>query len=315
MTTRPRRRVGLLALAIVLAFVATSCGGNEDAPSPVTSADEKPIVGGELTDLQNFSGAPPDHLDPNLAASVQDSQPAALIWDTLTETDAKTGELVNVVAESITHNEDFTEWTFKVKSGLVFSNGAKVLPSSFAFSWNRLLNPALASEVSYHVTDNLKIKGAAGVAAGTAKEMSGLKADDAAMTLTMTLEAPLNFADKIVSHLAFAPLDPKDVLKGRTDVAETVDYEKGLMVGNGPYMMAEAHKPNESVTLMRNRRYSGGAGKHAPYIDRIVFKEFSDQDTAFTAFESGGATPATSPRLVSRTPRHGTRGAFPTSRF
>lgn len=249
------------------------------------------MKGGVLIDLQNFNGAPPDHLDPNLSSAIQDSQPGQLIWDTLTDTDAKTGKLVNNVAEKVDHNDDFTVWTFTVKKGLTFSNGHKVLPSSFAFSWNRLINPALASDVSYHVTDNLKIKGSADVAAGTAKEMSGLVADDDAMTLTMTLEKSLNFADNIVSHLAFAPLDPADVLKNDPDVAKSAGYETGIMIGNGPYMMKEAQKPLESVTLVRNPKYGGGPNNHAAYIDEIVFKEFqgeSAQDTAFTSFESGG---------------------------
>jgi oligopeptide transport system substrate-binding protein len=290
------RRTTVFALLASVALFAAGCGSNDNdskGSSPTTAGDEgTPVVGGTLTDLQNFSGASPDHLDPNRAASIQDSQPGQLIWDTLTDTNPKTGELENNVAESIDHNEDFTVWTFKVKKGLTFSNGDPVLPSSFAFSWNRLINPALASEVSYHVTDNLKIKGAADVAAGKAQTMTGLVADDTAMTLKMTLEAPLNFADKIISHLAFAPLDEKDVTKnGTLTVDKTVDYETGVMIGNGPYKMAEAAKPQDSVTLIRNETYKGGPEKHKAYIDKIIFKEFNGegaQDTAWTTFESGG---------------------------
>ena len=291
-----RRRVVVVALIVSVAMLAAACGGNDkknsSAPASGSSSDGKPVVGGTLTDLQNFSGASPDHLDPNRAASIQDSQPGQLLYAELTKTNPKTSELENNVAESIDHNADFTEWTFHVKKGLKFSNGDPVLPSSFAFSWNRLINPALASEVSYHATDNLKIVGAADVAAGKAKTMSGLVADDTAMTLKMTLEAPLNFADKIVSHLAFAPLDEKDVTKnGTLSVEQTVDYEKGVMIGNGPYKMEGAEKPQDSVTLVRNDLYDGGPEKHKAYIDKIIFKEFngeSAQDTAWTTFESGG---------------------------
>ena len=287
---RPTRRRSLFALAAVVALFGASCSDDDTTTTPgdtdvQTEGEAK--TGGVLVDLQNFSGAAPEHLDPNLVSSIQESQPGQLMWDTLTETDPKTSKLINNVASKVEHNDDFTVWTFTVKKGLLFSNGSKVLPSSFAFSWNRLVHPALASQVSYHATDNLKIKGAAEVADGSATEMSGLVADDEAMTLTMTLEEPLNFADAIVSHLAFAPLDPKDVLKGETDVAKTVGYETGIMIGNGPYMMKEAHKPNDSVTLVRNPKYGGGPNKHAPYIDEIVFKEFADQEVAFTSFESG----------------------------
>ncbi|MEY2417913.1 MAG: oligopeptide transport system substrate-binding protein [Actinomycetota bacterium] len=289
------RRRGFVSAALIvsIAMFGVACGGSKDnngsAPTTAAKSEGKPIFGGTLTDLQNFSGASPDHLDPNLAAAVQDSQPGQLIWNELTKTNPKTGQLENSVASAIDHNADFTEWTFHVKKGVKFSNGDPVLPSSFAFSWNRLINPALASEVSYHVTDNLKIQGSADVAAGKAKTMTGLVADDAAMTLKMTLDAPLNFADKIVSHLAFAPLDEKDVTKnGTLTVDKTVDYEKGVMIGNGPYKMLEAHKPQDNLTLVRNDLYTLG---HKPYIDKIIFKEFNGegaQDTSWTTFESGG---------------------------
>jgi oligopeptide transport system substrate-binding protein len=292
---RPNRRGAALALLAVVALAATGCGSSNksNSSSPTTASSEgKPVIGGTLTDIQNFSGASPDHLDPNRAASIQDSQPGQLIWDQLTKTNPKTGELENDVAASVEHNADFTEWTFHVKKGLKFSNGDPVLPSSFAFSWNRLLNPALASEVSYHVTDNLKVKGSADVAAGKAQTMTGLVADDTAMTLKMSLEQPLNFADKIVSHLAFSPLDEKDVTKnGTLTVDKTVDYEKGVMIGNGPYKMLEAQKPQDNVTLVRNDLYSGGTEHHKAYIDKIIFKEYNGdaaQDTAWTTFESGG---------------------------
>jgi oligopeptide transport system substrate-binding protein len=289
---RSKRGLLFVTLALTVAMLGAACGSDDDKGSSSTTAtpsEGKPVVGGTLTDLQNFSGASPDHLDPNLAAAIQDSQPGQLMWAALTKTNPKTGELENNAASSIEHNADFTEWIFHVKKGQKFSNGDPVLPSSFAFSWNRLINPALASEVSYHVTDNLKIKGSADVASGKAQKMTGLVADDAAMTLTMTLEAPLNFADKIVSHLAFAPLDEKDVTKnGTLTVDKTVDYEKGIMIGNGPYKMLEAHKPQDNVTLVRNDLYTLG---HKAYIDKIIFKEFNGegaQDTAWTTFEGGG---------------------------
>jgi ABC-type transport system substrate-binding protein len=272
-----------------LALVASACGSdNKTTPGQTqgsgTGNEGSPKAGGTLIDLQNFTGAEPDHIDPARTAEIQGSQPGQLIWDGLTENDYKTGKLVPNVAESWSSNPDATQWTFKIRQGVKFSNGDPVLPSSFVQAWNRILEKTLASEVSYHVTDNLKIKGAKDVAEGKAKQMEGLKADDAAMTLTIDLDAPLSFLPSVVSHLVFSPMDAKDLARLGDD---TSSYEQGVMVGNGPYMMAEPWKHKDSITLVRNPNYWGGPNHHPPYIDKIVFKIGSDISASYQAFEAG----------------------------
>jgi oligopeptide transport system substrate-binding protein len=285
---RRSRSSPVVVLLIGLALLAAACGSsktsNGSSGSQTGGNEGTPRQGGTLVDIQNFSGAEPDHIDPARAADIQGSQPGQLIWDGLTENDYKTGKLVPNVAESWTSNADSTTWTFKIRQGVKFSNGDPVLPSSFALAWNRVLDQKLASEVSYHITDNLQIKGAKEVAQGTAKEMSGLKADDAAMTLTLDLDAPLSFLPSVVSHLVFSPMDAKDLARLGDD---TSGYEQGVMVGNGPYMMAEPWKHRDSITLVRNPNYWGGVNHHAPYLDKIVFKIGSDQDASWQAFEAG----------------------------
>jgi ABC-type oligopeptide transport system substrate-binding subunit len=164
-----------------------------------------------------------------------------------------------------------------------WSNGDPVLPSDFKFAWERAVRKEFASEVAYHITDNAKIKGTKEIAAGTATEAAGIKADDANMNLTVELDGPLSFFPDVVAHLVFSPV-PKKVVQALPDQTK---WEQGVMIGNGPYKMAEPWKHDQYVKLVRNDTYWGGVNGHNAYIDTIEFRISKDVDSAWAAFEAG----------------------------
>jgi ABC-type oligopeptide transport system substrate-binding subunit len=174
-------------------------------------------------------------------------------------------------------------WTFKLRQGVKWSNGDPVLPSDFKYGWERAVRKDLASEVAYHLTDNAQIKGTKEIAAGTATEASGIKADDANLTLTVELEAPLSFFPDVVAHLVFSPV-PKKIVSALSDQTQ---WEQGIMIGDGPYKMAEPWKHDQYIKLVRNDNYWGGIHNHNAYIDSIEFRISKDQDSAWAAFEAG----------------------------
>ena len=285
---RNGRLVRLLALLMGLALLASACGSDDDETTSGRGGDTEtegnPVTGGNLVDLQNFgSSGEPDHIDPALSSTVQGSQPGQLIFDGLTETDYKTGELKPMVAESFSSNPDASVWTFKLREGVTFSNGDPVLPSDFKYGWERVVNKAMASDVSYHLTDNARIKGAKEMLEGTGTELTGVKADDATRTLTVELEAPLGIFPTIVSHLVFSPINKRTA----SQVSDQTKYEQGVMIGNGPYKMAEPWAHDRYIKLVRNDTYWGGLNNHKAYIDTIEFRISKDINAGYTDFESG----------------------------
>lgn len=277
---RYHRAGQLLALVFVAVLALAACdGGDGGAPTEPGGAAGTPVSGGDLIDLQNFAQGEPDHIEPGLSSTIQGSQPGQLVWDGLTENDYKTGELKPMVAESWTNNADATQFVFKLRKDVKWSDGTPVLPSDFVRGWNRVVQKQFASEVAYHFD---VIKGKAEVDAGKAKTMSGLKADDANLTLTVDLVAPYSTFATTTSHLVFSPIHKEvEQLKDQTK------YEQGVMIGNGPFKFAEPWKHERYIKLVRNEDYWGGLNNHKAYLNSVEFRISKDVDAAFADFEAG----------------------------
>jgi oligopeptide transport system substrate-binding protein len=227
----------LIALLAVLAFVAVACGGSDDKSSDssgtkdTTAPSEK--TGGEIVDLGTFQGDPPEHIDPALNSTLDAYQVINELYDGLTDIDASdpaNPKIKPLVAESYESNADATVWTFKIRKGEQFSDGTPVLPTSFQDAWERASNKDFAGDYSYLFNF---IKGGKEKLDGTATTISGVAADDDAMTLTVTLAKPYSNFDAVAGFQIFSPM-PKAAMTG-----DPKDWENGLMIGNGAYTRAQ----------------------------------------------------------------------------
>ena len=95
------------------------------------------------------------------------------------------------------------------------------------------------------------LEGGEAVVAGEADEISGVVADDEAMTLTVTLAAPYANFPALAGFQTFMPTPEAAVEAGE-------DWENELMVGNGPYAMESARNDQE-IVLVRNDNWLGDA--------------------------------------------------------
>jgi oligopeptide transport system substrate-binding protein len=243
------------------------------------AAPESSDGGGELIDGGTFQAGPPEHLDPALNSVLDPYQVINATYDGLTDIDVSDPENTRIVAhlaESYESNEDATVWTFTIKEGLTFADGEAIVPSTFQRSWERAAD--LAGDYSYLLNF---IEGGAERLAGDADTISGVVADDDAMTLTVTLAEPYANFDAVAGFEFFFPVPEAAVASGD-------DYENELMVGNGPYTM-ESPRSDEEIALVRNDNwagdFNGDTWPNRP--ERIVFRVFSDVDTSYNALEAG----------------------------
>jgi oligopeptide transport system substrate-binding protein len=268
-----RQRSRWLATALVAVVVAgVPIVGSADSPQSAGG-------GGEIIDGGTFSVGPPEHIDPALNTTLNSFQFINAVFDGLTEIDDSDPESIEIVphlAESFESNEDATEWAFVVKEGQQFSDGEPILPSTFKRSWERAA--ALAGDYSYLMNF---IEGGEAAVAGEADEISGVVADDEAMTLTVTLSAPYANFPALAGFQTFMPTPEAAVEAG-------ADWENQLMVGNGPYGM-ESPRNDQEIVLVRNDEWLGDAnGETWPErAERIVLQINADVDTSYNALEAG----------------------------
>ena len=300
---RRRIRTGLLAGVLTLALVATACGDSkEDDASPDTTAagggneelattdcgqleyDADAPSGGEYVDYAYMADSGSNtSFDPGVVQTLNESQITTSLFDGLTDFDFSekcSPELKGQVAEKWEANDDATEFTFTLKDDQQFSNGEPIKPSNFKAAWERAGSAELASPYGYLVA---YIEGGDKLQDGSATELSGVVADDDAMTLTVTLSAPNADFPSIVSHPFFSPADTADLEK----VGNTTGWgDKGLTVGNGPFKLEKAD--DTEVVLVPNENWAGNVyGDTQVHLAKLTFKMSIDVESAYQTFEAG----------------------------
>src|SRR3712207_6815386 len=110
------------------------------------------------------------------------------------------------------------------------------------------------------------------------------------MTLTVRMAAPYANFDAVSGFQIFSPM-PSAV----EELADQAEWENGLMIGNGPYKLAEPRSEQE-IVLERNDEWAGDfRGTDRASLDRITFGVSQDPESAYNAFEAGEGDTANIP--------------------
>jgi peptide/nickel transport system substrate-binding protein len=163
-----------------------------------------------------------------------------------------------VLAESWSHNDDGTVWTFKLRRGVKFHSGQEMKADDVVWTFDRLSDPGLASN-ALSVFKGLLSKG------GTRK------VDD--YTVAFHLDSPNgNFPYAVSIDNYNAVILP---------AGYSGDYETDFM-GTGPFRL-ESYQPRAGASFVRNPDYWGPAA----LPDRIEFKFYSEPQPRIVALLSG----------------------------
>lgn len=191
--------------------------------------------GEELADNQAFSLTMLDSIksfDPQLISSVEDADLARSIFEGLMDTDAD-GNLVPAGALSYTVSDNKLTYTFKLNPASKWSDGTPVTAADYVYGWQRLVDPALASEYAYYM-ELAQVKNAAKVTSGELPpDQLGVKAIDD-LTLEVTLDNPIPYFPKMVVNTSMFPAPRQAIEKFGADWTKPEN-----IVTNGAYKLTQ----------------------------------------------------------------------------
>ncbi|KAA8823480.1 ABC transporter substrate-binding protein [Bifidobacterium reuteri] len=260
-----KKALAFAAMACSMAMLLSACGGSSN--SNAASGD---TAGANI--IYAYNSEPQNPLIPSNTNETGGGKPGDLLFSRLVSFD-KDGKASNEVAESITPNDDATQYTIKLKSGWKFTDGTPVTAESFTKAWSYAANAKNAQKASSFFStikgyDDLQADGLKGD-----EQLSGLKVVD-----DTTFTVDLNQSDSVfpikVGYLAFAPL-PESFYKDTKAFGEKP-------VGNGPYKL-DHWDHNKEIALVKNPDYKGNEDVKN---DGVTFKVYTDDQAAYRDIQS-----------------------------
>ncbi|MDE3113299.1 MAG: ABC transporter substrate-binding protein [Chloroflexota bacterium] len=248
----------LLTILAITAVVA-ACGPSQTAaPSGAPAAPAgAPTYGGTVT-IPIVADPTLNPWSPN--AFVESLFVNRILFDGLTKPGKDLAPAADL-AQSWTTSADGLSWTFKLRSGVKWSDGQPFSADDVAFTFNDIvLKPDLGAQ--------------------NRGNFSAVKSVTAVDPTTVRFDLSRKFS-ALASYLAYnAGIVPKHVLQA--DPLKTNSFNKGTPVSTGPYKV-EKYTSGQSVSLVRNDSYFGPK----PYLDRVVFTVVPDANTQIAQALSG----------------------------
>jgi peptide/nickel transport system substrate-binding protein len=263
----PARTV-LVALFALVALVAASCGDDDssEASTPSGSSEQEasgdlqPQQGGEIT-FGTYSEAV--SLDPvkMTGAGVTGAIELGAVYDTIVRWDPDTRTYEMRTAESVTPNDDFSEWTVELKPGIKFGDGTDYDAAAVVQSVKRHQDPSNTT-----------------VSRQTSAIIESMTVVDP-LTVRFTLTEPWAGFPYVLTDKTAMIVSPAALAKYGDDFGSPGAFEGA---GAGPFAV-ESFTPKESLVLKKNPGYYGGA----PYLDRIKFVNIAGAALTYEALKSG----------------------------
>ncbi|WP_203918929.1 ABC transporter substrate-binding protein [Rugosimonospora africana] len=253
--TRPglRRRLAAAVLGCGVAAAIVSI------PTPSVGASS----GSTFTIAMDDSGI--DTLNPFLSYFEGGLKTFALIYPTLNilDEDNKPGPYL---ATSWTTSPDQLTWTYKIQSGLKWSDGQPITAEDAAWTFNLIMTNNIAATANGALVANV----------------ASVTAPDATTLVIKTKQPQANMLYISVPHWGI-PIVPKHIWESH--VAGLKDYKNDTfpVVGYGPYTLVN-YTTDQYEKFAVNKDFKLG-GK-SPTFDNLVVQEFKNSDAAVAALKS-----------------------------
>lgn len=224
-------------------------------------------------------GDEPPSMDPNKGVDAVSYFWLGHMFEGLMTTD-KNGSIVPGAASHVAVSGDGKTYTFTIRPNAKWHDGKKVTAKDFEYAFQRLVDPAFASEYSF-IAITAQIVNAEDVIKKK-KPVSelGVKATNDS-TLVIKLANPVAFFKSMMSFQAFFPVRKDIVEKYGDKFATSIES----IVGNGPFKMV-AWKKESSMRMEKASTYWNAAAVKLRAVEAPVM--LKDNGAAFNNFRTGG---------------------------
>ena len=276
----------LTAAAMVVGM--TGCGSSSSSATTETSSSASASEGaggsGEASaagtsDLNIMLETSVMSLDPQQATDGTSFEVIADYTDGLMQMDAD-GQAVPAIAESYDLSEDGTVYTFHLRDDAVWSNGDPVTASDFVFGWQRAVDPAIASEYAYMLSDIGQVKNAAEIIAGEMdkSELGVTAVDD--HTLEVTLNVPVSYFLSLMYFPTFYPVNQAFY----ESVGDTFATSPETTLSNGAFILDSYEPAATAFHLTKNPDYYDADKVQLPGLNYQVIQ---DSQQALMSYQTG----------------------------
>jgi peptide/nickel transport system substrate-binding protein len=259
---RPRLVRGLLATGLVFGLLLP-------AGVPAAADNHRILRAGTDQDLQV--------LNPWNSVVVADFEVYTLNYDLLLNFGPDL-EPVPGFAESWTQSDDGLTWTFKIREGMLWSDGEPATSADVVYTYQLVID---ATELSNESEDGYYLGYGYLEPYLTNAGIVSVSAPD-----PQTVVVATEFANTLLTQ-SYVPILPAHIWSEYTldDIAgysDTPFNNEPPVVGTGPYQAIE-WQPGEFVRLGRNPNYWGPEGA----ADEVIIQHFSSPDTMVQALRRG----------------------------
>ncbi len=238
--------------------------------------------GNRLQILHKGNGKEVQDLDPHLVNSVSSFNVIAALFEGLVSEDPHDLHPIPGVAKSWDISSDAKVYTFHLRANARWSNGEPITAADFLGSYQRILTPALASDVAYMLYDVVNAE-AFQKARITDFAQVGFRALDP-HTLEITLAHPTSYFLSLLNHYSWFPVHIPTIKKyGPVFERGSRWTRPGRFVGNGPFAL-EDWRINDRIRVKKSTTYWDA--EHVA-LQEIFFHTIDSNDVEERAFRSG----------------------------
>lgn len=269
-----KKRLLAAVLAATMAVGMAGCGGGSDTATTGSSS-----TASTSTDLNVMIETPVESLDPQQATDGTSFEVIADYTDGLMQMDSE-GNPVNAIAESYEVSEDGCTYTFKLRQDAKWSNGTAVTAADFVFAWQRAVDPEVASEYSYMLSDIGQIKNAAEIIAGEKdkSELGVTAVDD--YTLEVQLNVPVSYFLSLMYFPTFYPVNEEFF----TSCGDTYGTSPETTLSNGAYVLDSYEPAATAFHLTKNADYYDA---DRVSLTGLNYQVIQDSQTALMSYQNG----------------------------